>query len=306
MIRTHLYKRLYKAYLGCLAWLGRHRPNHHIPDKLQLPREVDPEFEVADRSATRYGDHYRGACVLVGTLGILVVFVAITPTALQIESKEWLILLGVLKFLLMVGILLLVNPLGGIPKISKSWIISRRRAEELRYVPLKRLKEELSQSEESSRGSKQLRDELAYILNGPEGQIAYNFSRAAAYKAIEHFSEKLSWRGFALAMVCALLILLSELHWAPHFPGLIYGTVALPAFVAGVHGINGALKIASLAEEHEEMGKLLQSLYVELKSTDVADTKAILAIAERTYSQLVSRDVLWGESTEKSANIKPA
>lgn len=303
-----MYKFIFKKYLSWMAARGGYRPQPHTPSSDGgTSRKPNHEFELADRHAIQCGEQYRGASVLVGILGIIVVCVAVTPAALHIHSEAWLKVLGALKVVLMLGILYLVNPWGRIPVVSKAWIESRRKAEELRYSELKKIKEDLAQFIENPEyRTNLLRNELVFILNGPQGQVAYNRSKGEMYKAIEHCAEKWSWIGFIGALACACLLLISEFDILPHITWLLYGTAAVPAVVGGVHGINGALKIGSLAEEHTDMANLLQGLNDELEATSHDDEKSILSIAERTYSQLVDRDVLWGESTAKGSKLKPA
>lgn len=303
------YSSTYRKYLRWISWLGGYRQKKHPQAQHVTLREVNPDFDVADRNAARYGDQYRGAGVAVGLLGISIVFVALAPVGLSIHSGRVLVGMGALKIALMLWILWLVFQFGQRSKLSQLWIETRCKAEELRYSKLKRLKNDLARSSIKSEDQTQmLHDELSSILSGnnDDGQIRYNQSKGEMYEAIERFGERLSWWGFALALVCAIMLLLSEVHLVGHMPWLIFGTAALPALVGGIHGINGFLKIGALAEEHLVMAKLLKGFSIELEHTPISDADSVLAIAERTYGQLVSRDVLWGESTQKSAKIKPA
>jgi hypothetical protein len=261
-----VYRYAYRLYLKALA-------SSTLGEK--LPAEVEnwtypqpsSEFATADATANSHGDTYRGAGVLIGILSILVIFIAVAPTGFQIENESILIALGIAKVGLMTFILAHVYFFGVKSTHHKEWIHQRQLAESLRYVRLKDLKESLatnlnSQSSESSASA--LLKEIKQTLAGSGGQIAYNRRKSEQYKSIEHFGEQLSWYGFAFALLCAIWLLLSELHMAPHSSLLIFGTAAVPALVAGIHGINGLLKIESLVEEHHKIAQVLNGLNDEL------------------------------------------
>jgi hypothetical protein len=266
-------------------------------------------FKDIDTSATKLGKAYRGVGVLVGMLGIVIVFSAVVPVALQIENETWLRPLGALKVAMMLGMLVLVYEIGRKSGIKTRWIAARREAERLRYEELRMLKDALHAKPDNASAGK-VYNELTHILDGKWGQILYNAGKAQKYKAIERASELLSWLGFGIGLVSAIWLLFSEFGWIVHRPWLIFGTAAVPAFVAGIHGINGFLNISALAEEHEKMAQFLRGISAELgktgpKKTDPNYSEAILLIAERAYSQLVDRDVQWAESTKK-VSLKPA
>lgn len=276
-------------------------------EQWQLP-PPDLSFANADMRANEHGEAYRGAGVLVGLLGILVVFIAVAPTGFQISDESVLVMLGVLKVGLMATILGHVYFFGIKSRHHMEWIQHRQLAESLRYAPLKKLKESLTlnlTSDESKLHSQALFDGLKQAVAGPGGQIAYNRMKSDQFKSIEHFSGQLAWYGFAFALLCAVWLLLSELHLAPHTSLLIFGTAAVPALVGGVHGINGLLKIDSLAEEHHKIACVLNGMNDELNHAKAQHGGEILKIAERAYTILVDRDVQWSESIEK-IKIKPA
>lgn len=302
-----VYSLSYRLYLKSMARQA-HSTKLQAENEDWKPSLACPEFTSVDGLANKHGDTYRGAGVLIGLLSILVVFIAVAPTGFQIESESLLVALGVAKVGLMTIILALVYFFGIKSGHHKEWIQLRQQAESLRYVRLKQLKESLatnlntSDSEESSIA---LFNELKRILAGRDGQIAYNRRKFEQYKSIEHFGGQLSWYGFIFALSCAIWLLLSELHLAPHTSWLIFGTAAVPALVGGIHGINGLLKIESLVEEHHKMASFLNGLNDELNHVDSRNGKAIFKIGESVYTLLVDRDVQWSESIER-IKIKPA
>lgn len=301
------YGFLYRLYLKSMS-RATHRSILQAEHERYVPPQSSTAFEVADAIANQHGNAYRGAGVLIGLLSILVVFIAVTPAGFHIANESVLVVLGFLKVGLMTLILGLVYLFGLKSRHHQEWIQQRHHAESLRYAQLKELKESLVaslSSDESELNSKAFFEEIKQILAGPGGQIAYNRRKADQYKSIEHFSGQLSWYGFMFAFFCALWLLLSELHLVPHTSLLIFGTAAVPALVGGIHGINGLLKIESLAEEHYKMASVLNGLNEELNHANPIDGVAILNMGERAYSHLVDRDVQWSESVEK-INIKPA
>ncbi len=303
------YGFLFRLYLKTMSSTP-HQPRRlvHSDSNSSIEPENNIEFQAADALASSHGDAYRGAGVLIGLLGILVVFIAVTPAGLSIENESTLVMLGVAKVVLMVAILVNVYLYGNRSKHHSEWITYRRKAESLRYAGLKELKEKLNSNLESGDAaavSEHLFAELRRTLEGENGQIAYNQRKSRQYKSIEHFSSRLSWYGFLFVLICAVWLLLSELHLAPHTSLLIYGTAAVPAFVGGIHGINGLLKVESLLEEHQNMALVLQGLCGELNLANPRDSVTMLEICGRVYDHLVARDVLWAESVEK-IKIKPA
>ena len=302
-----IYRFFYQLYLKTMG-SSIHGAKLQAEEENWTPPRPCPEFESADATATRHGDTYRGAAVLIGFLSILVVFIAIAPAGIQIESESMLVALGITKVGLMSFILVHVYFFGVRSGHHGDWIQKRQVAESLRYVQIKELKESLVKSlnsQDSVQCAFALFNEIKQTLAGPGGQIAYNRRKSEQYKSIEHFGGQLSWYGFAFALLCAIWILLSELHLVPHTALMIFGTAAVPALVGGIHGINGLLKIEGLVEEHRKMASVLNGLNVELNHVDVQDGAAILSIGERVYTILVDRDIQWSESIEK-IKIKPA
>jgi hypothetical protein len=206
-----------------------------------------------DASATSKVQAYRGVGVVVGLLGILIVAAAVAPTALEVENHQALIAIGGLKVGMMLSMLYLVYKTGYKSDLKSQWIAHRKLAETHRYARLHDFRKALT-DQPSAAMAPPVYWELRYILDDKvSGQIAYNSGKAKKYQAIEHASELLSWIGFGVALLCACLLFLSEIGWMHHYAALIFGTAAVPAFVGGIHGINGFLNIGGLAEEHAKM-----------------------------------------------------
>lgn len=305
-----MFAQIYRHYLNSLAKIGPAEDVAVVPpdvDALLPNMEGSPssisDVEV-DEQASVLGDKFRGIGVLVGILGILIVFFAVAPTGLQVENENWLKIIGGIKVLLMCTLLVLVR-LGSKSRLKDRWISIRREAERLRYEPMRKLTEELLQKDlpahEAMKTSNDLREVMMKIA---EGQVSYNQSKAIKYKAIERSSERISWAGFIFALLCALALLASEFHWIPHYAWLIFGTAFTPAFVGGVHGINSFLNIGGLAEEHSKMSAILRKMCAELTLINPEDTEEMSRLAERVYGQLVDRDTQWAEGARK-VSLKP-
>lgn len=296
------YARIYKNYLN---WMPRLDQNFWRRSKPTETGTKDVEshhgtsFKECDELATQLGKEYRGLGLLVGILGVFIVFSAVTPAGLHIEDIRWLIALGLLKVGMMLYMLYLVLEIGGKSGLKTRWIAARLDAERLRYFDLDSLTQALRLNADQATADK-LRQELESILGSQgNGQISYNRGKASNYMAIERASEFLSWAGFAAALICAIWLVVSEVGLVEHRSWLIFGTAAIPALVGGIHGLNGFLNISGLAEEHEKMANFLEGIHDELNATPSIEFAAILSIAERALAQLVDRDVQWEESIKK-------
>ena len=296
------YAGIYKKYMNWMPKLDQSLWRRSNP--IEMTMEGDEShpgrsFEECDQLATQLGKEYRGLGLLVGFLGILIVFSAVTPAGFHIEDIRWLIALGLFKVGMMLYMFYLVWEIGGKSGLKTRWIAARLDAERLRYFDLDRLTQELRLNMGAVTANK-LRKELESILDTQgKGQISYNRDKASNYMAIERASDFLSWAGFAIALTCAIWLVASEVGLVAHRSWLIFGTAAVPALVGGIHGLNGFLNIGGLAEEHEKMANFLEGIYDELKSTSSDEFAALQSIAERALVQLVDRDVQWEESIKK-------
>ena len=259
--------------------------------------KTDAVSSTSDKSAVNYGNEYRGVGVFIGMLGIAIVFVAITPGAFEINNILWLRLLGILKVFMMCLMLTLVYLIGQKSGFKDKWINSRLKSEKDRYFPLEDLIAQLIK-DKSEKLTTSVKTEALRILQGHDGQIEYNHNKAQQYESIEKAVERISWIGFFVALVCAVLILLSEFDLIHHQSFLILGTAFLPALVGGLHGINGFLTVGNLAGDHKTMTQHLTEAECVLQEVSASDADEVLKIAKKTHLRLDGRDIEWGEKTQ--------
>ena len=291
---------LYKIYLVLLAYLGSLIPK--IPGIRLCLREGEcdvnapaDDFESVDKLATKLGNRYRGMGVLVGIMGVGIIFCAIGPFALQLDSHVEGVL-GGLKIVLLVSMLLLVWA-GTCSRVKDRWITARREAEMLRYADLHQSIQHLLRQPHDLKEQEAVRSKLLKILDGPKGQVAYNACKAKQYESIEHFSNLAGWLGFIFALTAAIA------HIWIHEPWLLMFTGFLPALIGGIHGINGFLGLAALAEENSKMNDRLGQLLDAVKHPDPDEN--FLKLAKLTYDTLTTRDVMWAGDAVK-LGLRPA
>ena len=303
--------RLFKWYLSGLAALGYALENHngnaaHVQFPLHnavfheaLTAGEASSLEDVDRTATAAGNHYRALGISIGLLGIVIVLLAIAPVGLDLEPHTSY-LLGGLKVGLMV-LMLLIVVLGRRSHTRRRWIDLRAHAEELRYRPLVALIKRADAEPEHAPTLDALEQNLLDVLDGPQGQIAYNASKARLYHAVEHFSDVLLWASVILALFGAVGHLLLHREW------WIFFTAFGPAAVGGVHGINGFLNISGLMEDHHAMEQSLAKSLTNVKELRASPTRAhdLPALAAYVLGTLTSRDVSWVKSAGKR-NLVPA
>lgn len=103
--RSQMFARIYRLYLQGLASFG---PAQHI-SKVAPKANAGPSdnrfsrlsASEIDAKATVLGDTYRCISVSLGMLGIAIVFFAVAPVGLNIESEMWLRAVGVVKVVMM-------------------------------------------------------------------------------------------------------------------------------------------------------------------------------------------------------------
>lgn len=256
----------------------------------------DPIFDAKDKKATLLGDSYRGIGVAVSVLGLLIIFCAIAPIALEIEHQFGDIFI-VCEIVLMLLMLFLVRHTTK-KDLRKNWIDARKEVETLRYADLN---SKINQLETNDNGNKDfdndMKKALLTALNQKlhhifDEQVNYNKDKAEIYLRIEKSSDILSWVGFVLAFtaVCA--------HLFTHAPFLLFFTAFIPALVGAIHGTNAFLRLSDLAEDHIEMAKGLEEAQGSLNDKGV-DSSKMLEIAEKTYNMLTDRDTKWAAKTNK-------
>jgi hypothetical protein len=304
---------VFNRYIKTSFWLGT------LPSKLlklvksspapKVEKTVDSEapdyvaegFHKVDAEALRYGDNFRGMGVLIGLVGIIVVFLAISPTAFAIENEDKLIFIGVSKVVLM-GVLLTLVYVSRESNWKSLWMSKRDEAEELRYRKLKlhidRLK---GKQEKHPEDLALLRSDLLRLVSHPvSGQVAYNKKCAAKYEAIEHLATFLAWGAFFISFLAAIYLMLADFHLAPECHLMILFTAGIPAAVGGIHGINGFLQIGALIDEHRKTEQKLVHEIAVIERSD--DPESLLRAAVNVHAILSKRDE-WKDRIEKTQAV---
>jgi len=290
-----MYSLIYRKYMHWMPQLGGRKADAPITKGVSVSSHKD-------KSATDYGNEYRGVGVLTGLLGIAIVFAAIAPSAFHIENLGLLKSFGVLKVFMMCLMLYLVYQIGHRSGLKNNWIHTRRDSEKYRYKVLSDLIQILKLSNQLQDAVK-VKKELTRILKGDDGQIIYNHTKAEQYEAIEKAAERISWVSFFIALLCAAWLLLSEFDIVHHRPWLILGTAFLPALVGGIHGINGFLNVGGLVDDHKRMANYLRDADHSLEKSEAEEVGKVLDLASSIYSQLDGHDVEWMKKTQNGNKL---
>lgn len=269
---------LYGFYCRTLANIGA-MVGERKPERLQKdgqadkPKQSAEDVKNADQLATEYGNLYRGLGVLMAFMGILVVLLAVLPTALVIKSHLALQIIGVLKVFLMGASAIIFFCEVKRWKFKERWVAYRKKAEAGRYA--------LAWQLIHDHDLPPLRDEIARIL---DEQVEYNHRKSQQYEHIEHATSAMSGVGFAVAFGAASWLALSEFHLAPHNSALILGTAFVPALIGGLHGLNAFLNVGNLAEEHKELSQELGK-----KRTEFIEEERLSGIDEALNSEELTK-----------------
>jgi hypothetical protein len=277
---------LYRGYLRILA---APMPRAAVAPPTPLR---DPDFQPLDNDATRRGEVYRGVFILLGVLGIVIVFLALAPVALGwqetlLKASKWS------KFVLMLLALALV---GGCRwrKSKSKWIDSRLAAEQLRYRRLELAIQSAKDAPADKAAGTRLLTECHDVLTGPGGQIAYNERQMHRYERIEHRVSQLTFAGFAVSILAAGWALLPG---APSSEQLLLGTAFVPAAMGTLHAVNGFLRLPQLAAHHKQMFEALAALRSRLtaRGTGIAEHLELLAEANQLVLVLRRGDQVWDQ-----------
>ena len=293
---------IYKAYIATPGSLSNlfckksETPAEQVTtSKSETYLEVaqQPErFENLDTIAAQLGNTYRGFGVTAGLLGALVVLLAVLPIGLELEHGAALIV-SLAEISLMLGMVALVV-YGIRSRTREKWIRARQDAETLRYRSLSRSIATFSVATEKERNASQLLSEIRNILDGPNGQIAYNVNKASQYEAVEQMANWASWLGFVAALSAAVAhLFLHSGSW------LIFFTAFVPSMIGALHGINAFLRIGDLVEDHHLTGKRLRKILNEIESIQSVDTLRIQQLAEAAYELLSTRDSQWASNANR-------
>lgn len=278
----------------------------HVPQvgnasNLEIPDYVGDGFHEVDADALKYGDNFRGVGVLIGMIGIAIVFLAISPAGFAIENEELLVFIGVSKVVLMAVLLGLVLWSRG-SNWKELWMTKRDQAEELRYGKLKLQIDQLKgEQDKHPEDLKSLRDELSRLLSRlVSGQVAYNKKCAEKYEAIEHVANRLAWGAFLISFLAAIYLVAADFHMVASSPAAIFFTAGIPAAVGGIHGINGFLQIGALIDEHKKTEQKLVHEISVIERSD--DPESLLSAAVNVHAILSKRDE-WKDRIEKTQAV---
>lgn len=284
---------VYQKYFNTLSKGFFLRPSSDSANtKSELPSSKLKTQQEWDDEATKLGNTYRGAGVSVALLGALIVFTALTPSALNL-SEDISQLINVLEIALLALVLWLVH------KHQKQeqrdtrqlWIEARTEAERLRYETLRRLTD--AKSELNTAYSIELKTEIQLIL---DDQIGYNQKKQAKCERIEHVTDKVSVVGFSFAFLGA------SAHIFIHTHLLLYATVFVPALIGALHGINSFLQLSRHAVHHEEIANNLIKIKNHLKAE--IPPQELNALGDQLYQLLTDSDQIWGKRvTQTKANL---
>lgn len=291
---------VYRQYLKFLERLGRltrsSKPEDEAHSISDDATKENISLENLDSLATSIGNSYRGMGVLVGILGMTILFCALAPIGFDLQESErhWLNWIEISLMALSIGIFIY----GKRSNIHNRWLNARRQAEIKRYEKLNHLIVSVADSQI-------ICDELFTILDGTNGQIAYNRSKQNQYENIENATSILTWSAFAVAFSAALAHLFVDVRW------FIFLTAYFPAIGGAIHGINGFLEIGELESSHHEMWQLLTQYRALLNDLDFrvnhssAETHdKLVSIASEIYNALTKNDIKWAETAIKQT-LKP-
>jgi hypothetical protein len=293
--RMRYFGWLYRRYLDILHRLGTRFGVAHIE---VLPCSPDDARKVtladADRTATAYGEIYRGIGVAVGLLGALAVLLALVPFMFPMgHTFDLVVAFCEAALMVALGVLLFSVHRG---KLKETWIRSRIVAEYLRYDALRAALAYAREQKDEAALSK-LQVLVKDVIIGSGGQLDYNRRKLEQYEHIESLTKRATYIAFG----CSFVAVLTELGimvvgaWqhppAAHPRWLMFFTAALPIFIAAVHGVNGFLRLPQLIAQHAEMATALEQI---LKRTESGlDRGQWFELTQELLTRLEGCDSTW-------------
>jgi hypothetical protein len=282
---------LHKGYLRAMTGFARFQT-------LGPSAPRSPEFETLDAAANRAGAIYRGLGVGVGLLSILVLFLAVVPSALELSptSVSWV---KVTKVYAMVAIVAAVT-LAVVCPWRRTWTVLRKEAQAKAYGSAGGARNNQDASAEANDVQIKVRDDLRLLV---DEQIAYNAMTARKYHRVERMTLIVTYFVFVIALICAALDAVVFLPTSPWKKSLLFGTVFLPGVVGILHGINGFLGVSEqafsckLMEDH--LTQLRRTLE-QLQQPDAAPSRedALAAVSIQIRDVLTRHDDLWAEAVK--------
>lgn len=292
---------IYKSYIQFLTWAGRkfHEIQFapHEPSTAKTPTTyLGVNLEELDLQATIIGNTYRGLGILVGILGLLVIFCALAPQGFSLDEEQahlvhWL---EILFMILTVAIFIY----GKAAKLHQKWMAVRLASEQKRYEGLLNLIE-------NATDLKAINEVLYQLLDGVNGQIQYNKIKFQQYELIEEVSSLFTWITFVIAFFAAMV------HLYFDFPWLTFLTAFSPSLGAVVHGINAFLEIGELSDAHNKMTVFLSTKKNELDKLSKNDMYLLpenlgnyIDLAKQIHNKLTSNNNRW-VGIAKKQHLKP-
>ncbi|MGJ7917762.1 hypothetical protein ACI48D_20070 [Massilia sp. LXY-6] len=282
--------RLYMAVMGNARVMSIAPRDHGWLDANPSVTSEGDVLAVADARATSLGEIYRGAGVFVGFLGVTALVLMIAPSALRMNPGLTMVC-GVARVLVIA-----CAPAIAFFIISRewkeNWVAARVHAERLRYQPLQQATEELKTA--PTMHSQALINDILGLLSGPHGQVAYNRRKHQEYTVILQRTKTATVIAFATSLLGAA----AQLVW--NEPALLVLTALIPAFVGGLHGVNGFLNISRHAEDNRRLAGELDTIREQVLRMQVkCEYEGLASAAQQAYQLLTVGNSAWMETANK-------
>jgi hypothetical protein len=290
----------YRAYLRLMTWPARRR-------RAARARRVGPErrghpsaasnalnaaqglnaadaADAADARATRLGEAYRGAGVLIGFASATGVLLSILPSAIGFHGRHEMAVMLFRACAMLAGPMLAwrVKRQG----MHQHWLAARQAAEGARCAELKRRIEAARRDAHDALAP--LAVELSRLLEGPAGQIEYNHRKSEDYAAIGALTNRISFVVFAATVALA---------WFQPFynpAAMLLFTAFLPALAGTLHFVNAFLEIGRLQQSHLQTAvRLRRILGTVAANADDGDPNILIDAAVETCTVLDEGNMTW-------------
>jgi hypothetical protein len=282
--------RLYMCIMGSARIISIAPRDREWLDVNVNVRSDSDALAVADARATSLGEIYRGAGVFVGFLGVTALVLMIAPSAMRM-NPELAKCCGIGRVLVIA-----CAPAIGYFIISRewkeNWVTARVAAEHLRYQRLQDATEEFRTS--PTMNPERLVHDVLGLLSGPHGQVAYNRRKQQEYTVVLRRTKAAT----VIAFVASLVGATAQLVW--NEPALLVLTAFIPAFVGGLLGVNGFLRISQHAEDHKRIAGQLETIREQVLHMQVKrDYEGLASVAQRTYQLLTVGNSAWMETASQ-------
>ncbi|MBK4735288.1 hypothetical protein [Noviherbaspirillum pedocola] len=290
----------YHAYLRLLTWPARRRRaararrsalerRSHPPTACNAPNQAQglntaDAADAADALATRLGEAYRGAGVLIGFASATGVLLSILPSAIGFHGRDAMAVMLFRACAMLSGPLLAwqVKRRG----MHRHWLAARQAAEAARCAELRRRIDNARR--EAHAALRPLAAELSRLLEGPAGQIEYNHRKSEDYAAIGALTNRISFGIFAVTVALA---------WFQPFynpAAMLLVTAFLPALAGTLHFVNAFLEIGRLQQAHLETAVRLRRILGTVRANvDEDDPGILIDAAVETCAVLDDSNATW-------------